>query len=270
MTAWRNMNEGCFWAVKLDVRDLGGHLAGRVSAVGLGSSGPSSGLGFVPGCLIRYSVPEREYLRWMLGIPHRLTTKTFLATLAMMISIFLLLMLSNLLTRLIGTFLTVPWGDLAFLLGVVRFTSLFTGKLAYGLSLLLVWERLGHGMGASPKVAHSVWFSWLRSMLLGVGIWKILKEFHPNSVLIISNAPPKMLTPYWMMPRKRFLMFRLWVRRPHLASVCYSAPPRPLGDAWWHGAIRMMFASGATKLDVRDLGGHLDVTLRAGTLGNRV
>ena len=27
MTAWRNRNEGCFWAVKLDVRDLGGHLA---------------------------------------------------------------------------------------------------------------------------------------------------------------------------------------------------------------------------------------------------
>ena len=23
---WRNMNEGCFWVVKLDVRDLGGHL----------------------------------------------------------------------------------------------------------------------------------------------------------------------------------------------------------------------------------------------------
>ena len=26
MTAWQNENEGCFWAVKLDVRDLGGHL----------------------------------------------------------------------------------------------------------------------------------------------------------------------------------------------------------------------------------------------------
>ena len=26
MTAWRNRNEFCFWAVKLDVRDLGGHL----------------------------------------------------------------------------------------------------------------------------------------------------------------------------------------------------------------------------------------------------
>ena len=26
MTAWRNENEGCFRAVKLDVRDLGGHL----------------------------------------------------------------------------------------------------------------------------------------------------------------------------------------------------------------------------------------------------
>ena len=26
MTAWRNINEGCFWTVKLGVRDLGGHL----------------------------------------------------------------------------------------------------------------------------------------------------------------------------------------------------------------------------------------------------
>ena len=26
MTAWRNANAGCFWAVKLDVRDLGGQL----------------------------------------------------------------------------------------------------------------------------------------------------------------------------------------------------------------------------------------------------
>ena len=81
--------------------------------------------------------------------------KRFLATLARMISIFLLLMLSNLLTRLIGTFLTVPWGDLAFLPVFVRFTSLFTGN-GYGLSLLLGWKRLGHGIGASPKVAHSV------------------------------------------------------------------------------------------------------------------
>ena len=33
MTAWRNMNEGCFWAVKLDVRDLGGHLDVTLQAV---------------------------------------------------------------------------------------------------------------------------------------------------------------------------------------------------------------------------------------------
>ena len=26
MTAWRDASAGCFWAVKLDVRDLGGHL----------------------------------------------------------------------------------------------------------------------------------------------------------------------------------------------------------------------------------------------------
>ena len=33
MTAWRNMNEGFFWAVKLDVRDLGGHLDVTLRAV---------------------------------------------------------------------------------------------------------------------------------------------------------------------------------------------------------------------------------------------
>ena len=33
MTAWRNRNEGCFWAVKLDVRDLGGHLDVTLRAV---------------------------------------------------------------------------------------------------------------------------------------------------------------------------------------------------------------------------------------------
>ena len=33
MTVWRNRNEGCFWAVKLDVRDLGGHLDVTLRAV---------------------------------------------------------------------------------------------------------------------------------------------------------------------------------------------------------------------------------------------
>ena len=33
MTAWCTGNEGCFWAVKLDVRDLGGHLDVTLRAV---------------------------------------------------------------------------------------------------------------------------------------------------------------------------------------------------------------------------------------------
>ena len=33
MTAWRNRNAGCFWAVKLNVRDLGGHLDVTLRAV---------------------------------------------------------------------------------------------------------------------------------------------------------------------------------------------------------------------------------------------
>ena len=87
-------------------------------------------------------------------------------------------------------------------------------------------------MEASPKVAHSVGSSWLRSMLLGVGIWKVLKVFLPNFMLIISNAPPVMLTPYWLLPNTRFLMFR------------FVGQEWPLADACWHGAIRMMVASG--------------------------
>ena len=33
MTAWRGESEGCFWAVKLDVRDSGGHLDVTLRAV---------------------------------------------------------------------------------------------------------------------------------------------------------------------------------------------------------------------------------------------
>ena len=33
MSAWCRSNEGCFWAVKLDVRDLGGHLDVTLRAV---------------------------------------------------------------------------------------------------------------------------------------------------------------------------------------------------------------------------------------------
>ena len=33
MTSWRNRNVGCSWAVKLDVRDLGGHLDVTLRAV---------------------------------------------------------------------------------------------------------------------------------------------------------------------------------------------------------------------------------------------
>ena len=33
MLAWRNENVGCFWSLKLDVRDLGGHLDVTLRAV---------------------------------------------------------------------------------------------------------------------------------------------------------------------------------------------------------------------------------------------
>ena len=83
-------------------------------------------------------------------------------------------------------------GDLAFLPGFVRFTSLFTGKFGYGLSLLLVWEWLGHGMGASTQDCPlsmvfivSLYAPWCRHLENVKGIPP------PNSKLIISNAPQK-------------------------------------------------------------------------------
>ena len=33
MVAWRNKNDGCFWAIKLNVSDLGGHLDVTLRAV---------------------------------------------------------------------------------------------------------------------------------------------------------------------------------------------------------------------------------------------
>ena len=146
------------------------------------------------GSPIRYAVPVKGFLRLMLGMPLLLTLRRFLATLFIMIFISSLQMLSNLLTRWIGSFLTVPLGGLVFLPGFVRSTSLSTGRFGYGLSSLLVSALLGRGMGAFPKAALLVWSSSLRFMPLGVGTWSHLLIFLPNSMLIISSAPLFMLT----------------------------------------------------------------------------
>ena len=73
--------------------------------------------------------------------------------------------------------------------------------------------------------------------------------FPRNSMLITLSAPLIMLIVFWLLLSTLFLSFKPSVKRLLLASVFYSA-----------------------LLNVRDLGGHLDVTLRAvaGTLTNRV
>ena len=70
-----------------------------------------------------------------------------------------------------------------------------------------------------------------------------------------------MLTPYLLLPVIQSLMLELWDRRLLPESVYCSAPPGLNEGCFW-----------AVKLDVRDLGGHLDVTMRAlaGTLSSRV
>ena len=76
-------------------------------------------------------------------------------------------------------------------------------KLAAGLEV--VWTRDG---STTQRLPTQYGFPQLRFMLLGEGIWNILKVFLPNLMLIISNALPIMLTPYFMLPSTHgFLCF---------------------------------------------------------------
>ena len=98
-------------------------------------------------------------------------------------------------------------------------------KLAAGLGV--AWTR----DGGIPQAALLVWSSSLFFLPLGVGTWSHLLIFLPNSVLIISSAPPMTSTLYWLLPSILYPMFMPWDRRPLLASVCYLAPLRQLVDA---------------------------------------
>ena len=118
-------------------------------------------------------------------------------------------------------------------------------------------------MGAFPKDAPLVWSSLLHFTLLGVVIWSLTLVSLLSSMLIISSAPPIVLILFWLLLSTLFLMSMLSVRRPLQVSAYCSAPPRLLVDAltaWRNGHEGCFWA---VKLDVRDLGGHLDVTLRA-------
>ena len=68
-------------------------------------------------------------------------------------------------------------------------------------------------MIAFPKAALLVWSSSLRCMPLGVGTWSHLLVFLPDSMLIISSAPPVTSTLYWLLPSILYPMFMPWDRR---------------------------------------------------------
>ena len=109
-------------------------------------------------------------------------------------------------------------------------------------------------------------------ILLGVAIWSLRLVSLLSSMLIISSALPAVLILFWLLLGTLSLMSILSVKRPLLESAYCSAHPRPLVVVMtaWRNEHEGCFW--AVKLDVRDLGGHLDVTLRAvaGTLSSRV
>ena len=94
--------------------------------------------GSFPWSLTLSSVLVKVFPQLMLGIPLPLTLKRFLATLFIMIFISSSQMLSSLLTRWMGTFLTVILGGLVFLPGFVGSTSSFIVMFVFVLNLLLV------------------------------------------------------------------------------------------------------------------------------------
>ena len=112
-------------------------------------------------------------------------------------------------------------------------------------------------------------------MLLGIGIWRILKIFlPPPSPLYADNLKCTSYSVDSLLDAVQFTVSYVWVvgqeaypSKCVLLSTSKAARRRML--AWRNKNDGCFWA---IKLDVRDLGGHLDVTSRAvaGTLSNRV
>ena len=118
-------------------------------------------------------------------------------------------------------------------------------------------------MGAFPKVALLVWSSSSRLKLLGVAIWSLLLVFLLSFMLIISSVP--LITLILSLLLLSILFLEASPSKCVLLSTSKAARRRMTA---WRNRNESCFW--AVKLDVRDLGGHLDVTLRAvaGTLSS--
>ena len=98
-------------------------------------------------------------------------------------------------------------------------------KLAAGLGA--AWTRDGGILQGCPLrmvFIVALYAPWCRHL-------ESLVDISPNSMLIISIAPPVTSTLYWLLPNILYPVFMPWDRRPLLVSACYSAPPRLLADA---------------------------------------
>ena len=117
--------------------------------------------------------------------------------------------------------------------------------LGYGSNQLLVQELRGLGTGVSPKDAPSAWSLLLRFTLHGADIWKASKVFLPSFMLYIFKCTSHSVDT--VLAAARY-------------TVSTSRAARRRMTAWRNENEGCFWA---VKLDVRDLGGHLDVTLRA-------
>ena len=163
---------------------------------------------------------------------------------------FLLLMLSNLLTRLIGPLWTVYCPVLGFLAGFVMLT--LNTMLMFGCvsSLQPALVSPGLVMGVFPRFVPSVWCSLSLCICPGVGILLLRLVFSLRPDLLFSAA--RFTTQYVRLvgqeaaPSKCVLLSTSREVRRDTRDWVLS----PGGDKW------------TVKFDVRDLGGHLDTTFR--------
>ena len=137
----------------------------------------------------------------------------------------------------------------------------FMLMFGFGSSLLVVWVRLGLGMGVFLRVARLARFlSWL-SIFLGVGLWSLFlvvrRQLYADNLKCVSGSPAALLS--------AVIFTSMYIRLvgqeaapPKCVFLCTSMKIRNDMKCW---AVSDSGDKWSARLHVRDLGGHLDSTM---------
>ena len=196
------------------------------------------------------------------GIPLLWTLRRFsLASASLMITSLLLTWLSPL-TRLIVVFwiwFLVVW---SFLSGFVWLFLSFMLTFASGLSVLVVLVRFGPEMGyfsgcpLDMVFVVALYFPWCRALESIPGVWP---QLYADNLKCVSGSPAALLSAAWFTD-----MYIRLVGQEAAPKKCVSrSTPKKVRNDMKGWVVSDTGDRWADKLDVRDLGGHLDSTFRS-------